>query len=91
MYRLSVVSFVVQCIVILLQRRAQILKDPFIIELVREMAFLVDRINTQMQMAETSLTVDDARREAENAIRDIEEKIQQLREYMQAKNYEEKQ
>jgi predicted secreted protein len=57
---------------------------------VREMAFLVDRINTQMQMAETSLTVDDARREAENAIRDIEEKIQQLREYMQAKNYEEK-
>jgi tetratricopeptide (TPR) repeat protein len=81
----------IQCIVILLQRRAQILKDPFIIELVREMAFLVDRINTQMQMAETSLTVDDARREAENAIRDIEEKIQQLREYMQAKNYEEKQ
>lgn len=53
-------------------------------------AFLVDRINTQMQMAETSQTVDDARREAENAIRDIEEKIQQLREYMQAKNYEEK-
>jgi hypothetical protein len=52
--------------------------------------FLVDRINTQMQMAETSQTVDDARREAENAIRDIEEKIQQLREYMQAKNYEEK-
>jgi uncharacterized coiled-coil DUF342 family protein len=43
-----------------------------------------------MQMAETSQTVDDARREAENAIRDIEEKIQQLREYMQAKNYEEK-
>lgn len=80
----------IQCVVILLQRRAQILQDAFVTRLVQEMSFLVDRINNQMQMAETSQTIDDARREAENAIRDIEEKIQQLREYMQAKNYEEK-
>ncbi|MCS7210456.1 MAG: tetratricopeptide repeat protein [Chloroherpetonaceae bacterium] len=77
----------IQCVVILLQRRAQILQDAFVVRLVQEMAFLVDRINNQMQMAETSQTIDDARREAENAIREIEEKIQQLREYMQAKNY----
>lgn len=80
----------IQCVVILLQRRAQILQDPIVVQLVQEMAFLVDRINNQMQMAQTTLTVDDSRREAENAIREIEEKIQQLREYMQAKTYQEK-
>lgn len=81
----------IQCVVILLQRRAQILQDQVVIQLVQEMAFLVDRINNQMQMAQTTLTIDDSRREAENAIREIEEKIQQLREYMQARTYQEKQ
>ncbi|MDX2127877.1 MAG: tetratricopeptide repeat protein [Chloroherpetonaceae bacterium] len=79
----------IQCIVILLNRKARQLNDPYIMKLAEEMSYLVDQINNQMQIAESqNNTVDDARRTSESALIEIEAKIKQMSEYLAVKNYE---